>query len=75
MTVVVFLTEPATFNHVNNIGLCGGVFQNRKLSDYVVSLLEENGFRACMPIRLPANDAAICAGQVVEAVMSQTTSQ
>ncbi len=62
-------------HHVNNIGLCGGVFQNRKLSDYVVSLLEENGFRACMPIRLPANDAAICAGQVVEAVMSQTTSQ
>ena len=57
---------------VNNIGLCGGVFQNRKLSDYAVVLLEENGFKACLPLRLPANDAAICAGQVVEAATTQS---
>jgi len=57
---------------VNNIGLCGGVFQNRKLSDYVAGLLQENGFTACLPLRLPANDAAICAGQVVEAAKAQT---
>jgi hydrogenase maturation protein HypF len=57
---------------VNNIGLCGGVFQNRKLSDYAVLLLEENGFKACLPLRLPANDAAICAGQVVEAATTQS---
>ena len=62
-------------HQVSNIGLCGGVFQNRKLSDYVVKLLQENGFTTYMPRRLPVNDAAICAGQVVEAVMSQTTSQ
>ncbi|MEA1888746.1 MAG: carbamoyltransferase HypF, partial [Pseudomonadota bacterium] len=59
-------------HNVNNIGLCGGVFQNRKLSDYVAGLLHENGFRVCLPLRLPANDAAICAGQVVEAAKTQT---
>ena len=58
---------------VNNIGLCGGVFQNRKLSDYAVQLLLENGFNACLPLRLPANDAAICAGQVVESATTQIT--
>ncbi|MFW2438069.1 MAG: carbamoyltransferase HypF [Arenicellales bacterium] len=57
---------------VKNIGLCGGVFQNKKLSDYAAGLLQENGFTACLPLRLPANDAAICAGQVVEAAKSQT---
>jgi hydrogenase maturation protein HypF len=62
-------------HQVSNIGLCGGVFQNRLLSDYVIKLLQENGFTTFMPQRLPVNDAAICAGQVVEAVMSQTTSQ
>jgi len=59
-------------NDVNNIGLCGGVFQNRKLSDYAVQLLLENGFNACLQLRLPANDAAICAGQVVEAAAAQS---
>ena len=51
---------------VSNIGLCGGVFQNRKLADYVICLLQDNGFHACMPERLPANDAGICAGQIIE---------
>jgi len=51
---------------VQNIGLCGGVFQNRKLADYAIHLLKNAGFNACMPERLPANDAGICAGQVVE---------
>jgi hydrogenase maturation protein HypF len=51
------------FQHV---GLCGGVFQNRKLADYTIELLEMNGFEAYLPERLPANDAAISAGQVME---------
>ena len=51
---------------VRTIGLCGGVFQNRVLTDYAVSLLEENGFTVCLSRSLPANDAAISAGQVIE---------
>ena len=51
---------------VQNIGLSGGVFQNRKLADYVINVLQNQGFNACLPIRLPANDAGICAGQIVE---------
>jgi hydrogenase maturation protein HypF len=55
---------------VQNIGLCGGVFQNKKLADYVIKLLQNDGFNACLPERIPANDAGICAGQVVEHGMS-----
>jgi len=51
---------------VRNIGLSGGVFQNRRLADYTNNLLKTAGFRPRMPERLPANDAGICAGQIVE---------
>jgi hydrogenase maturation protein HypF len=51
---------------VRRIGLCGGVFQNRKLVDYTVDLLAENGFAVYLPQRLPANDAAISSGQLVD---------
>jgi hydrogenase maturation protein HypF len=56
---------------MKNIGLCGGVFQNRKLADYVISLLEKNDFIAYIPERLPANDAAICTGQIIEYACGQ----
>jgi len=55
---------------VQNIGLSGGVFQNKKLADYVTKLLQNDGFNARLPERIPANDAGICAGQVVEHGMS-----
>ena len=71
-TLLLQATSMRERHGVYNIGLCGGVFQNRKLSDYAVQLLEENGFNACLPLRLPANDAAICAGQVVEAATTQS---
>ena len=56
---------------VEHIGLCGGVFQNRKLADYTLELLEKNNFKAFLPEHLPANDAAICAGQVIEYACGQ----
>ncbi|MCK5359715.1 MAG: carbamoyltransferase HypF [Gammaproteobacteria bacterium] len=53
-------------NGIKNIGLCGGVFQNRKLTEYVTELLQRDGFNACLPERVPPNDAGICVGQIVE---------
>ncbi len=48
------------------VGLCGGVFQNRLLSERALELLQQAGFTAYLPEQLPANDAAISFGQVVE---------
>lgn len=49
------------------VGLAGGVFQNRRLADAALALLEQAGFRARLSEALPANDAGIAFGQVVEA--------
>lgn len=48
------------------IGLGGGVFQNRLLSERVLELLEQHGFRGYLPQHIPVNDAGLCFGQVVE---------
>jgi hydrogenase maturation protein HypF len=49
------------------VGLCGGVFQNRVLTERVLELLAENGYEVVLPECLPSNDASISAGQIVEA--------
>jgi hydrogenase maturation protein HypF len=50
------------------VGLCGGVFQNRLLSERVVELLRLDGCDAVhLPARLPCNDAGLSFGQIVEA--------
>ena len=51
---------------IDQVGLCGGVFQNRVLTEQAVNLLVRNGFRVHLPRRLPANDAALSFGQAVE---------
>jgi hydrogenase maturation protein HypF len=51
----------------DRIGLAGGVFQNRLLTERVIVLLEQDGFDVRLPERLPCNDAAIAYGQIVEA--------
>ena len=51
---------------VTQVGLTGGVFQNRVLSRLCTSWLEHDGFTVALPQRLPCNDAAISFGQVVE---------
>ncbi len=48
------------------VALCGGVFQNRRLAERVISLLEADGMTPFLPARLPVNDAAISFGQIVE---------
>jgi len=48
------------------VGLCGGVFQNRVLAEQAISLLEAAGFSAFLPLALPCNDAALSYGQAAE---------
>jgi len=48
------------------VGLCGGVFQNRRLTEQAAALLTAEGFAVHLPSALPANDAAISFGQLVE---------
>jgi hydrogenase maturation protein HypF len=48
------------------IGLTGGVFQNRLLADTVLERLAAAGHDAVLGTAIPANDAAICYGQAAE---------
>jgi hydrogenase maturation protein HypF len=52
---------------VTRVGLAGGVFQNRILTEQAQALLGAAGFEVLIPQRLPLNDAAISFGQIVEA--------
>jgi hydrogenase maturation protein HypF len=49
------------------IGLCGGVFQNARLARLSCDALRDAGFTVYLPETLPANDAAISFGQIIEA--------
>jgi hydrogenase maturation protein HypF len=51
---------------VTRVGLGGGVFQNRVLTEQAHALLTSAGFEVLIPARLPVNDAAISYGQLVE---------
>ena len=51
---------------VNAIGLAGGVFQNRVLTEQAISLLDNAGFRTTMPLLVPVNDASISFGQIAD---------
>ncbi len=51
---------------IAQVGLGGGVFQNRFLVEQVVAILEADGFTVCLPCALPCNDAALSFGQAAE---------
>ncbi len=51
---------------IDQVGLCGGVFQNRVLAEQTINLLDAAGFDVCLPQKLPCNDAALCFGQAAE---------
>jgi hydrogenase maturation protein HypF len=50
----------------SQLGLTGGVFQNRLLCERVAALAEEEGFAVFMPERIPCNDAGLSFGQIIE---------
>ncbi|MEJ2508416.1 MAG: carbamoyltransferase HypF [Gammaproteobacteria bacterium] len=51
---------------VQRIGLSGGVFQNRLLSETALAGLREDGFDAYLGVEVPSNDAGLSYGQVIE---------
>ena len=51
---------------IASVGLTGGVFQNRLLAEIAVARLGAAGFTVHLPSRLPANDAGLSFGQVIE---------
>ena len=48
------------------VGLAGGVFQNRVLTEKCIELLVNNDFEVTLPLMMPVNDAGISFGQIVE---------
>jgi hydrogenase maturation protein HypF len=50
----------------HEVGLTGGVFQNRLLTELALAMLEQAGFRVHLPARVPVNDAGVSFGQVLE---------
>jgi len=52
---------------VRRVGLSGGVFQNRVLTEMAQALLIAEGFEVLIPERLPVNDGGISYGQLIEA--------
>ena len=53
------------------VGLSGGVFQNRFLTERVVELLTAEGIDVRLHEQVPANDGGLCYGQVIEALALQ----
>ncbi len=51
---------------VDIVGLSGGVFQNRVLTEQATALLRNDGFDVRLPAALPCNDAALSFGQAAE---------
>ncbi len=51
---------------VNRIGLGGGVFQNRVLTEQACKWLQTDGFQVQLPEKIPVNDAGLSYGQVLE---------
>ena len=49
------------------VGLSGGVFQNKRLTERVVARLGEAGIDARLHREVPANDGGLSFGQVIEA--------
>jgi hydrogenase maturation protein HypF len=48
------------------VGLTGGVFQNRRLSELACATLEPRGFRVLLAERVPCNDGGLSYGQVAD---------
>ncbi|MEJ2299746.1 MAG: carbamoyltransferase HypF, partial [Woeseiaceae bacterium] len=58
---------------IAQIGLGGGVFQNRFLAELATALLEADGYVVCLPSALPCNDAALSFGQAAEYAAREAT--
>ena len=55
-----------------SIGLSGGVFQNKKLTEFVIQQLQEHNFNVYTNLNIPCNDAGISYGQIIERFFRRT---
>jgi hydrogenase maturation protein HypF len=55
-----------TQHEIAQVGMCGGVFQNRFLAEQTMELLQKAGFDVYLPRLLPGNDASLSYGQAAE---------
>jgi hydrogenase maturation protein HypF len=53
------------FSDIGAVGLSGGVFQNRRLTEAVVEELTRAGFEVLLHERIPCNDAGLSYGQLM----------
>jgi len=53
--------------HFEAVGLSGGVFQNRRLTESVAARLKTHGIDVRLHREIPANDGGLCFGQIIEA--------
>jgi len=51
---------------VDQVGLSGGVFQNRVLAEQAIAMLQADGFSVHLSREFPCNDAALGLGQAAE---------
>ncbi|NGX15394.1 carbamoyltransferase HypF [Wenzhouxiangella sp. XN24] len=65
-TAVAIATTLGREQALSMVGATGGVLQNRRLADRMQALFGAAGIELALPERLPANDACISFGQVVE---------
>jgi hydrogenase maturation protein HypF len=66
--IVAQVTALSAAQSFEAVGLTGGVFQNRILSERVAALLAAHGIATYQPERLPSNDGGLAFGQLVEAL-------
>jgi hydrogenase maturation protein HypF len=66
LTAVAVAAAVGATRPVAAVGATGGVLQNRRLADRMTALFATAGIELALPARLPANDACIAFGQVIE---------
>jgi hydrogenase maturation protein HypF len=66
-SVVEQVTALARSERFDAVGLTGGVFQSRLLSERALTLLAARGIPAFLPKSVPANDGGLAFGQLIEA--------
>ena len=75
MAIVAQAQQIRTEHGLFTVGLCGGVFQNKCLTELAMTLLQQAGFKVFVPERIPSNDAGISFGQIIEVAMASTGKQ
>ena len=65
-TITQIAQQQMTSRRIDYVGLTGGVFQNRRLSELVMQQLGQHGIPVRLASGIPANDGGISYGQVIE---------